>query len=170
MAPHLTHVAVLFNPDTSPYAQFYADFAQETGKRLGLRVTTVGIKRADEIEEAIGNIGSSGTGGFIALPDGGFIAANSEAIIACAAKRRVPAIYAVRSYAANGGLMAYSADLATQFRDGATYVDRILRGARPRDLPVQFATRFDLVINLKAASALGLTVPEHLMIDAEVIE
>jgi putative ABC transport system substrate-binding protein len=125
MAPHLTHVRVLFNPDTSPYAHFYADFAQEKGKQLGLEVTSVAIKRSEEIDQAIRIMGHSGTGGFIALPDGGFTAANSEAIITCAAKHRVPAIYAVRSYAANGGLMSYGANLASQFRDGATYVDRI---------------------------------------------
>jgi putative ABC transport system substrate-binding protein len=170
LAPQLTHVAVLFNPDTSPYAHFYADFAQETGTRLGLRVTSVSIKLPDEIEGAIEKIGRSGTSGFIAIPDGGFIAANNQAIITCAAKYRVPAIYAVNSYAANGGLMAYSADLASQFRDGATYVDRVLRGVKPEELPVQFATRFELVINSKAASALGLNIPQHLLVDAEIIE
>jgi putative ABC transport system substrate-binding protein len=86
MAPHLTHVRVLFNPDTSPYAHFYADFAREKGKQLGLEVTSVAIKRSEEIDQAIRIMGHSGTGGFIALPDGGFTAANSEAIITCAAK------------------------------------------------------------------------------------
>lgn len=86
------------------------------------------------------------------------------------AQRRVPAIYAVRLYTVNGGLMSYGADLAQQFRDGADYVDRILRGAEIRTLPVQFATTFELVINMKAANTLGLTVPGRLLMEAELIE
>jgi putative ABC transport system substrate-binding protein len=81
----------------------------------------------------------------------------------------VPAIYAVRVYALNGGLMSYGADLTSQFRDGATYVDQILRGVKPAELPVRFAAKFDLVINLRAADALGLRVPRHLMVGAEMV-
>ena len=90
--------------------------------------------------------------------------------ISLLAQRRVPAIFAVRFYAANGGLMSYGADLTQQFRDGAGYVDRILRGADIRTLPVQFASKFELVINVKAANALGLTVPGRFLIEAELIE
>ena len=86
------------------------------------------------------------------------------------ARHRVPAIYAVRFYAVNGGLMSYGADLTEQFRNGATYVDRLLRRADIRKLPGQFATKFELVINMKTVAALGLTVPQRLMMDAELIE
>ena len=106
----------------------------------------------------------------LVLPDGGFIASNIAAITALTAEYRVPTIYSVKSYVVSGGLMSYSADLTNQFRDGASYVDRVLRGTRPNDLPVQFATKFDLVINLKVADALGLTVPNSLLLDAELIE
>jgi putative ABC transport system substrate-binding protein len=104
------------------------------------------------------------------LPDGGFFGTQSQMTIALLAQRRVPAIFAVRFYAVNGGLMSYGADLTEQFRDGAAYVERVLRGAEIRTLPVQFATRFELVINMKAANALGLAVPNRLLMDAELIE
>ncbi len=109
-------------------------------------------------------------GGFVVLPSP-FILANRAATIALAAKYRVPAIYYARIYAADGGLMSYGADPKIQYREGATYVDRILRGAKPGDLPVQFATKFELAINLKTAKALGLDVNPHLLTLAdEVIE
>jgi putative ABC transport system substrate-binding protein len=170
VAPGLAHVAVFFNPDTSPYAPFYVRAAQEEGERLAVKVTAAGLRDAAEIEPAIATLGGSENGGLLVLPDGGFTTKNRASIIALAARYRVPAIYAVQFYAADGGLMSYGADLTRQFRDGATYVDRILRGAKPAELPVQFATKFELVINLKAASALGLTIPRRLMIDAEVIQ
>jgi putative ABC transport system substrate-binding protein len=171
MAPQLTHVGVLFNPDTSPYAPFYMQSAQEMGELVGVKVTAADVRHAADVAPAIERIARAGTGGMVVLPDGGFIASNSAEMIALAAKNRVPAIYAVRFYVVNGGLMSYGADLTSQFRDGARYVDRILRGALPQELPVQFATKFDLVINLKTADALGLTIPPVLLSRAdEVIE
>lgn len=112
----------------------------------------------------------SGHAGLIILPDGGFISANRSTVIEAAARHKLPAIYGARFYAANGGLMSYGADLTSQFRDGADYADRILRGAVPADLPIQFSTKFDLVINAITAEALGLTIPPHLLVDAELIE
>jgi putative tryptophan/tyrosine transport system substrate-binding protein len=94
---------------------------------------------------------------------------NRETIIALADKYRVPAIYTSIFYAKDGGLMSYGIDPGIQFHDGATYVDRILRGAKPADLPVQFATKFELVINLKTAKALGLTIPETLLATADEV-
>jgi len=106
----------------------------------------------------------------IILPDGGFIAGNRNTVIEVAARDKLPAIYGARFYVANGGLMSYGADLTGQFRDGAEYVDRILRGATPADLPIQFSTKFDLVINAATAEALKLVIPQNLLLDAEVIE
>jgi putative ABC transport system substrate-binding protein len=169
MAPHLAHVVVMYNPDTTPYAQFYLHSAEQMSKRLALHVSSAAVRSTQEIEPVIAGIAAH-HGGLVVLPDGGFFAANSEVLLSLAARYRVPAIYAVRFYAANGGLMSYGADLTSQFRDGASYVDRLLRGVTPRDLPVQFATKFELVINLKAAAALGLTVPNRLLLDAELIE
>jgi putative ABC transport system substrate-binding protein len=169
VVPSLTRVALFFNPDTSPYAPFYLQTARETGERVALKVSAAGVRDGAGIDPAVAAMSGANDGGLIVLPDGGFTAAHGAAIIALAAQYRVPAIYAVRFYAVNGGLMSYGADLTRQFRDGASYVDRILRGAQPAELPVQFATKFELVINLKAANALGLTVPRRLLIDAEVI-
>lgn len=169
IAPSLKRVAVLFNPRTSPYAAFYLRTAQETAGGLGLTVTPAVVNDASEIDPALAAMAGADCG-LMVLPDGGFVASNNATLIALAAKYRVPAIYAVRAYAANGGLMSYGADLTLQFRDGASYVDQILRGAKPAELPVRFAAKFDLVINAAAARALGLNVPRHLMVAAEMIQ
>jgi putative tryptophan/tyrosine transport system substrate-binding protein len=144
-------------------------FAQEMGGRLAVKVSATSVRNVSEIGPAMERLADSGTGGLVVLPDGGFTTANSAVTIALAARYRVPAIYSVRFYAASGGLI-YGADLTDQFREGATYLDSILRGFDPRNLAVQFATTFDLVINLKTAAALGLTIPNRLLVDAELIE
>ncbi|WP_091953862.1 ABC transporter substrate-binding protein [Bradyrhizobium shewense] len=169
MVPGLNHAALLFNPESSPYAPFYLQAAHQMENRLGLKVTGASVRSGAEIAAAIGTATRDG-GGLVVLPDGGFFGTQSAMTIALLTQRRVPAIFAVRFYAVNGGLMSYGADLTQQFRDGAGYVDRILRGTEIRSLPVQFATRFELVINMKAANALGLTVPSRLLMDAELIE
>jgi putative ABC transport system substrate-binding protein len=168
MSPALKHVAVLFNPQTTPYASFYVRSGQEVGERLGVSISGASVTSVAEIDLALSRIEGADSG-LMVLPDGGFVAANSASLIALAAKYRVPAIFAVRFYAVNGGLMSYGADLTLQFRDGATYADQILRGAKPAELPVRFAAKFDLVINVKAADALGLKVPRHLMVGAEMV-
>ncbi|QOZ68039.1 MULTISPECIES: ABC transporter substrate-binding protein [Bradyrhizobium] len=169
MAPGMTSAALLFNPDSSPYAPFYLQAAHQMESRLGLQVTGASVRSGPEIAAVIEAAARSG-GGLVVLPDGGFFGPQSQMAIALLAQRRVPAIFAVRFYAVNGGLMSYGADLTQQFRDGAGYVDRVLRGAEIRTLPVQFATRFELVINMKTTHALGLTVPNRLLLDAELIE
>jgi putative ABC transport system substrate-binding protein len=169
MAPQLAYAAVLFNPATAAYAPSYLRSAQTSGEKLGFKVTAASVRDTDTLASAIAAAGH-GRGGLIVLPDGGFFAQNSALALSLADRYRVPAIYSVRFYAANGGLMSYGADLTSQFRDGATYVDRLLRGASPRELPVQFPTSFQLVINVKVASKLGLTIPQHLLVDAELIE
>jgi ABC-type uncharacterized transport system substrate-binding protein len=109
-------------------------------------------------------------GGLLVLPDS-FTIVHRDAIVALAAQHRLPAVYAYRFFTAAGGLMSYSVDLSDQFRRTATYVDRILRGAKPADLPIQAPTKFELAINLKTAKALGVTVAPSLLATAdEVIE
>jgi len=170
MAPRLGRVVLLFNPDPAPFFPFYLRAAEDAGERLGLKITAAGVRDAAAIEPAIAAQAGSDGGGLVVLPDV-FNALNRATTIALAAKYRVPAIYPQRFYAADGGLMSYGPDQRRQFRDGATYVDRILRGAKPSDLPVEFATKFELVINLKTAKALGLDVSTQLQILAdEVIE
>jgi putative ABC transport system substrate-binding protein len=170
MVPRLARVALLFNPDTAPISQFFVRAAQDAGDRLAIKITAAGVRNVAGIEPAIAAMAGSGDGGLLVLPDI-FNTLNSATTIALAAKYRVPAIYAFRNYAADGGLMSYGADSKLQYRDGATYVDRILCGAQPAELPVQFATKFELVINLKIAKALGLDVSQQLQSLAdEVIE
>jgi ABC-type uncharacterized transport system substrate-binding protein len=170
IAPRLARAALLFNPDTAAYAPFYMRVAEDAGERLGLKITAAGVRDAFAIEPAIAAMAGGGDGGLLVLPDV-FNASNRATTIALVAKYRVPAIYSGRFYAADGGLMSYAADFRQTFRDGATYLDRILRGAKVSELPVQFATKFELVINLKTAKALGLDVSQQLQFLAdEVIE
>jgi putative ABC transport system substrate-binding protein len=170
MAPRLARVAVLFHPETA-YAPFYARAAQDAGERLALKITTASLHEPTAIEPAIAAMAGSGDGGLLIIPDGGFNIFNRTTTIALAAKYRVPAIYYDRLFSATGGLISYGTNQRLQYRDGATYVDRILRGAKPGELPVQFASKFELVINLKTAKALDLDVSQQLQFLAdEVIE
>jgi putative ABC transport system substrate-binding protein len=167
VAPRLARVALLFHRETIS-APSYVPTAQDAGEMLSLKVTAAVVPDVAAIEPAIAAM--SGDGGLVIFPDG-FNVANRATIIALAAKHRVPAIYTGRYNVVDGGLMSYGAEILVAFRDGATYVDRILRGARPGELPVQFATKFDLVINLKTAKALGLELPQTLLALAdEIIE
>ena len=135
-----------------------------------VQVTAAGARDAAELERAIDQFVREPNGGLIVLPnpvtDG-----NRGLIIAMAARHRLPAAYAFRHSVADGGLVSYGIDLADQFRQAASYVDRILRGEKPADLPVQAPTKFPVVVNLKSAAALGLTVPTSILLRAtEVIE
>jgi putative ABC transport system substrate-binding protein len=170
VAPRLARVALLFNPDTAPYAPFYVRAAQEAGERLVLKITAASVREVAGIDPALAAMAGSDYSGLLVLPDV-FSQSNSATTIALAAKYRLPAIYTTRPFVVDGGLMSYGADQTLQYRDGATYVDRILRGAAPGELPVQFATKFELVINLKTAKALGLEASQQLQSLAdEVIE
>ena len=106
-------------------------------------------------------------GGGLILPQDSFTLVHRQLIVALATRHRLPAVYAFRDFAAAGGLLSYGVDVIDQFRQAATYVDRILRGTNPADLPVQQPTKFELVINLKTAKALGLTIPETLLATAD---
>jgi putative tryptophan/tyrosine transport system substrate-binding protein len=170
IAPDVAHIGFLFNPDTAPYAEPFLRQAEAAGRSLGVEVTASRAHNDGEIERAIAEIASRAGGGLIVLPEA-TTNARYELIIAAAARHRVPAIYAFRYQAMGGGLISYGVDLADSFRGVAVYVDRILRGEKPADLPVQAPTRFRLVVNLNAAKALGLAVPIATLLRAdEVIE
>jgi putative ABC transport system substrate-binding protein len=122
------------------------------------------------MELAIVTLGREPGGGLFVMPDG-FMSVHRASIISAAARNRVPAVYWRSYYARDGGLLSYGPDPVDSYRGAATYVDRILRGAKPGDLPVQFPTKFEMVVNLKTAKALGLTVPQSILLRAdEVIE
>jgi putative tryptophan/tyrosine transport system substrate-binding protein len=170
MAPQVTRARLLFNPVTTPY---YKGFLRQLGSvssRLGVELAPAMIENAAEIEPTVAALVREPGGGLISGADA-FTVANRGLIIGLAERYRLPAIYQFRQFAADGGLMSYGPDTADIFRRSAAYVDRILKGEKPADLPVQEPTKFDFVINLKTAKALGLTPPPLLLAGAdEVIE
>lgn len=169
IAPSVTRVAVLFYPGTRAQA-LYLSGVEAVALSFGVRVTAAGVNNAAEVEHAINAFAAEPHGGLIVAPSS-ITLTNRKLIIALAARHRLPVISPSRFFTLDGGLISYGVDDAGQFRQAAGYVDRILKGANPADLPVQQATKFELVINLKTAKALGLTVPPTLLARAdEVIE
>jgi putative tryptophan/tyrosine transport system substrate-binding protein len=158
IAPRTAHVALLFNPETSPPLKFYMPSIQAAASSFSVEASTAPVHARDEIVSAIAAQARSPGGGLLVMPDV-FNDANRDLIIALAASSGVPAIYPRPVFAQSGGLIAYGADLAEQFRQAAGYIDRILKGANPGDLPVQQPTKFELAINVKTAKALGLSIP-----------
>ena len=169
IAPHTAHVQLLFHPAGAPL-QFFLPSIQAAALSLKVQVGAATVHAKDEIENVIAAQGRDPVGGLIVMPNA-FNTTNRELIIALAARYGVPAIYFSTYCAQSGGLIAYGTDYAEQSRQAAGYVDRILKGTKPADLPVQAPTKFELVINLKTANALGLAVPDKLLALADrVIE
>ena len=170
MVPSLTHVAVMFNPDTYPYYNVFLRSFEGTARMLSLEVKGAPVSAPAEIEETIAGLGGQQGSGLLVTPDP-FNTVHRNAIMWAAERHRVPASYSYREYVRDGALMSYGADIADIFRRTATYVDRILKGASPADLPAQAPTKFALAINLKTAKALGLQVPPTLLaMSDEVVE
>jgi putative tryptophan/tyrosine transport system substrate-binding protein len=143
---------------------------QSGGPSLGVEVTPVDVQNADEIERDVTAFARSSDSGLIVTSSTNALV-NRKLIVSLTARLKLPAVYAQREFVAGGGLISYSADFFAQFRAAAGYVDRILKGEKPADLPVQVPTKYELVINLKTAKTLGLTVPDKLLTIAdEVIE
>jgi putative tryptophan/tyrosine transport system substrate-binding protein len=168
IAPRTTRVALIFNPDTHS-GQFF-QLLEAAGPSIGIEPVQTPVHNAAEIERALASFSGEANAGLVAMPDI-FTTVHSDLIISLATKYRLPAVSWIRSFAAGGGLMSYGIDPFDLYRRAASYVDRILKGGKPADLPVQQPTKFDFVINLKTAKALGLTVPPSLLAAAdEVIE
>jgi len=167
-APNMRRVAVLFGSDSAANRALL-QAAEAVAPSLGVEVTAIDV-REGEIERAIATFASQPDGGLIVIPHPSTIA-NRASIIILAARHRLPAVYPTRIFATEGGLMFYGPDPIEQWRGGATYVDRILRGEKPSNLPVQAPTKFELVVNLKTAKALGFNIPPAFPLRAdEVIE
>jgi putative ABC transport system substrate-binding protein len=165
IAPGLKRVAIMFNPDTAPASAYMPSF--ETAARLLKVEPIIAPIRSDvEIEMAIIALGREPGGGLVFVPDV-FTLVHRAPIISAAARNNVPAVYGFSYFARDGGLFSYGVDQVDIFRRVATYVDRILRGAKPGDLPVQFPTKFETVVNLKTAKALGLAVPPSILVRAD---
>ena len=168
LAPYVNRVAILFNPDANPAS--WSASAVAAAPRFAVEVVAAPLRDSNEIEAAMAQWGREPNYGLIVLPDPA-TNAHRKLINELAARHRLPVIHALRAAAAEGGLMSYGADLPDLFRQAAAYADRILKGDKPADLPVQLPTKFELAINLKTAKALGLTVPNTLFVAAdEVIE
>jgi putative ABC transport system substrate-binding protein len=170
IAPGVTRVALLFNPTTSVPIKFYIASIEDAASSFAVQTSTAPVHAKDEIEGVIAGLAGNPGAGLIAMPDL-FNTINRDLIIAAAARYRVPAIYFFRSFADSGGLVSYGPDFAPQYPQAAEYIDRILKGEKPGDLPIQMPVKVPLIINLKTANALGLDVPLRLLNAAdEVIE
>ncbi|HEV2552029.1 MAG TPA: ABC transporter substrate-binding protein [Stellaceae bacterium] len=161
IAPGIGRVALLYNP-TGPSLEFFLPSIQTAASSLDIQVSVATVHAKDEIEGVIAAQARDPVGGLIVMP-GAFNNTNRDLTSALAARYGVPAIYFATYFAQSGGLIAYGTDYAEQFRQAAGYIDSILRGTKPADLPVQAPTKFELVINLKAAKAIGITVPPSLL-------
>ena len=172
IAPNVKHVALMFNPDTAPGGgSFHLPLFEAAARSLNVEPITASVRSDAEIEMVITALVREPGGGIVALPDV-FMAVHRAAIISLAAANKVPTVGALpQSFARDGGLLSYAADIGDLFRRAAPYVDSILRGAKPAELPVQLPTKFAMVVNAKTAKALGLTVPSSILLRAhEVIE
>jgi putative ABC transport system substrate-binding protein len=171
VAPPIARVALLFNPDTAPDGgSYFMRPAEAAARTLQIDVAAAPVHNVAEIDAAVDNLVRVPNGGLIVMPDV-FVLAHREQILALTARHRLPAAYAYRVFSENGGLLSYGTDLVDLFRRTAPYVDKILKGATPGELPVQQPTKFELVINLKTAKALGLTISDSFSLRAdEVIE
>jgi putative ABC transport system substrate-binding protein len=164
IAPGITRAGLMFDPDLAPYFRVYLNELRASPAKLAIEVEAVPIHDASEIEAAIARLGPAS--GLIVGPDP-FTVVNREAIMRSTERHRLPAVYTLRQDVIEGGLMSYGPDAADIFRRSTSYVDRILKGAKPDELPVQAPTKFELVINLKTAKALGLDVPSTLSARAD---
>ena len=172
IAPGVMRVAILFNPETAPSLSRYLHSIETAVPTFGVELLRAPVRNAAEIEAAIAALGRQAGNGLMCLPDS-FLNQQShrELIIALAARYNVPAIYPFRFFVADGGLMSYGVDMPDLYRRAASYVDRILKGEKTADLPVQQPTKYELVLNLKTARTLGLDIPLMLRALAdEVIE
>lgn len=166
VAPKVTSFTVIFNPDSAPFARMYLPYVEAARQACSCELTVSQVHNEREIDSAVAAAGQRSGSGLIALPDS-FLNSHRERIAASVADHHLPAIYSVAEFARSGGLIAYGINRPDVFRRAATYVDRILKGANPADLPVQQPIKFELAINLKTARALGLTIPPMLLARAD---
>jgi len=170
IAPRATRVAFLFNPATATYFEYWLNPFKAAAVSLAVEAIASPVRDRSELESVIAEQARAPNGGLVVMPDT-FTDAHRVEITSLAARYHLPAVYPYRQFTAVGGLLSYGDDLIDNFRRAPTYVDRILKGEKPSELPVQAPVKFDLVINLKTAKALGLDVPLHLQQRAdEVIE
>ena len=170
IAPRVASITVMFNPDAAPFARMFLPSMQAVRSAAPFELIEAPVASESDVERAISAAAARPAAGLIVLPDS-FLNSRRELVVAATARHRLPAIYAVSEFTRSGGLIAYGIERTDLFRRAASYVDRILTGAKPADLPVQQPIKFELAINLKTAKTLGLDVPPTLLAIAdEVIE
>jgi len=167
IAPRAGRVGFVFNPDAAPNVGFF-HAAEAAAPSLGIKLAALAVRDASDIEQHIAAFASGPDGGLIVAPHAVTLG-NRKLLIELAARYRLPAVYSDRYFAESGGLASFGNNSADLFRRAATYIDLILKGANPADLPVQLPTKFELIVNLKAAEMLGLTIPESFLIRADAV-
>ena len=168
VAPRVSRVALVFSPDSAPYATQYMRAGETVAASFGVKLMSMPVHNLAELDRNMAAFAAEPDGGLIVLPDA-FTANQRTSVVDLAARHRLPAMYPFRYFSALGGLVSYGFDPAEVFRRGAAYVDRVLKGAKPGDLPVQLPFKFELVINLKTAMTLGLDVPPALLTRADEV-
>ena len=169
IVPKVKRVALIFNPNTSPYQSYLREF-EVAAPKIGVQAVATPVVDAGELERAITALGQQPDSALFVVPDV-FVQVHRQLIIRLAEQYRLPGIYPYRFFPTSGGLLSYGIDTVGIFRQTASYVDRILKGEKPADLPVQAPVSFKLIVNLKAARAIGLTIPESFLLRAdEVLE
>ncbi|HXW43104.1 MAG TPA: ABC transporter substrate-binding protein [Xanthobacteraceae bacterium] len=169
LSPGISHAALMYNPVSVPFARsFYTPAFLSAAAKLGVQPVVTEVGSSADVEEAMRRLAAAPGGALVTVPDN-FISLQRRLLIGLAANFGIPAIYPYRYFAEAGGLVSYGMDAVNSFARAADYVSRILRGAKPADLPVQEPTKFELVINMKAAAALGLTVPRILLAGADAV-
>jgi putative ABC transport system substrate-binding protein len=158
IAPRVNRVAFLFNPTTATYAEYYLSPFKAAAASFAVEAIAAPVRNTSELESVVAAQGRTPNSGLIVMPDA-FMAAHRAEVTSLVARHRLPAISPYRFYTELGGLLSYGNDILDNYRRAATYVDRILKGAKPSELPVQAPVKFELAINLKTAKALGLDVP-----------
>jgi putative ABC transport system substrate-binding protein len=166
IAPQVSRIGFILHPETPTNIGLLR--AAETAAPSGVKVIPLGVHNTTEIEQAVAAFATGPNSGLIAAPHA-VTFANRDVIVELALRFRLPTVYSFRNFAAGGGLVSYGTNQIETWRQGASYVDRVLRGARPADLPAQFPTRYELVVNLKTAKTLGLTVPPSLLARADEV-
>jgi putative tryptophan/tyrosine transport system substrate-binding protein len=172
IVPRVARAALMFNPETAPYFAYYLQPFEAAARSIAVEPMAASVRTAADIERIVASLGDRPDTGLVVMPDA-FMATQHtyDLIISLAARYRIPTIYPYRTMVAAGGLVSYGTDNADLYRRAPTYIDRILKGAKPADLPVQLPTKFELAVNLKTAKTLGLDIPATLLGRAdEVIE
>ncbi|HEX9434025.1 MAG TPA: ABC transporter substrate-binding protein [Burkholderiales bacterium] len=168
VAPKVKRMAVMFNTQTAPYAEYYLKRLNAAGDAVGVKTFIATVRREKDIDEVVTTLGRERGSGLIVMTDS-YLLVNRKLIIAAAARRKVPTIYYTGDMVLEGGLISYGVDVVDLFRRAAPYVDRVLRGAKPADLPIEQPSKFEMFINAKTAKALGLAIPQSMLLRADKV-